>query len=330
MGVDVGDRIADYLLRKEIAQGGMGRVFLAEQLSARRPAALKVSLSDRKTQLGRRLLREASLLAAVQDPHLPQVYNIGRWKKIYYYAMEYIGGPTLKAVLDALFKAAREGGNGALIPGMILHPRQGSPAGPFPLRTMRRICDALAGVIGATAKLHEQQIVHLDITPSNILVGRDGRLVLIDFGLARHLREPLGIESRAKLGTPRYMAPEQLKRSREALDTRVDVYALGLVLYELLLLRPAIEPGPRDEVFARLTRGEILDPLQEFPEFPVGLAALLRKATARDPDDRYPDARALLQDLERFLEGEPPQALGEQQRNGRRLFAFSRQRNGGA
>jgi hypothetical protein len=160
--------------------------------------------------------------------------------------------------------------------------------------------DAARGVQYA----HENGIIHRDLKPGNLMLGRDGRVRVIDFGLARCFDDATLTPTGQLLGTPLYMSPEQVT-GRIELSAKTDIYSLGLVLYELLTLGPPITARNREELFQRII-AKSLEPLTQVnPSVGPALEAVVHKATAKDPDDRYETAGAFADDLERVLAGKP-------------------------
>jgi hypothetical protein len=181
-----------------------------------------------------------------------------------------------------------------LVPGQSLKTLARST--PMEPARAAAIVRALASAVEA---LHARSILHRDLKPENVIIRDDGEPVLLDFGLARHLDARTLTQSGALLGTPAYMAPEQAEGSGTAkLDERADVYGLGGILFELLAGRPPFEGTQVQILAAVLTKKPV------WPDAPDALATVLRKAMEKAPDDRYPTARALGEDLARYLAGE--------------------------
>src|SRR5262245_13575006 len=262
----------------------MGIVYHARQLSLNRPVALKVlgqSLT-RSTDVTR-FQREAQAAARLRHPSIAQVYFIGQDKHLCYLAMELIDGISLRRVLDRLETtgasatsldsvvqedlaeapeaqpvrfdspteeiAARGGDEAPRSAAAEINPYLSPQARE--LRTtpahIRRACEIIRDAAQALAHAHEQGVVHRDIKPDNLLLDRDGKIHLIDFGVARFFEDQSVTYTGQLVGTPLYMSPEQVT-GRGAIDARSDVYSLGLVLYELLALRPPIEATNRENL----------------------------------------------------------------------------------
>jgi tRNA A-37 threonylcarbamoyl transferase component Bud32 len=234
-------------VKELIGQGGMGAVYLARQTALDRLVALKL-VRPRETDptFAERFVREAKAMARLNHPHVVAVYESGAAGGLPYLVMEYVDGVTLR---DAM----RE--------------RKLSPAEA--LAIVPQICDALEYA-------HGQGVVHRDVKPENILLGRDGRVKIADFGLAK-VTDPAGVSltgTRQAMGTPHYMAPEQWEKPGEV-DHRADIYALGVVLYELLT--------------GELPLGRFDPPSQKI-QLDIRLDEVVLRALAKEPDRRYQHA----------------------------------------
>nr|WP_211194214.1 serine/threonine-protein kinase [Pyxidicoccus fallax] len=258
-----------------LGQGGMGLVFLAYDPMLHRNVALKF-VRGGDAELARRFLSEARAQARVRHERVCEVYEVGEIRGRGYIAMRYVDGQTL-----------------------------GQLAGSLTLeQKVLVLCQAAEGVHAA----HRAGLIHRDIKPGNILVERteEGLLVpfVMDFGLAHEARDEGGGMGGAP-GTPHYMAPEQARGEVALLDRRVDVYALGATLYLLLTGRPPFSGDTPQEVLARLQTEEPRPPRALDPDIHGDLEAIVLKCLAKERRARYASARALAEDLERFLAGEP-------------------------
>ncbi|HYO58059.1 protein kinase domain-containing protein [Archangium sp.] len=258
-----------------LGQGGMGLVFLAYDPLLRRNVALKFVRGE-DPELARRFLAEARAQARVRHERVCEVYEVGEVHGRGFIAMRYVEGQPLGQLARSLTLEQK-----------VLLLRQ-----------------AAEGVHAA----HRAGLVHRDIKPANILVERaeDGSLspFVMDFGLARDWKEE-GTASGAVLGTPHYMAPEQARGEVAQLDRRVDVYALGASLYTLLTGQPPFTGANALEVITRLQSEEPRPPRALDKDIPADLEALVLKCLEKERPARYDSARALAEDLERFLGGEP-------------------------
>jgi predicted Ser/Thr protein kinase len=262
-----------------LGQGGMGQVFLAQDLRLRRPVALKFVRGD-DAGLVQRLLSEARAQARVEHERVCQVYEVGEAQGRPFIAMQYVEGLPLHQLASQLTVEQK-----ALV-----------------------LRDAAEGVHAA----HRAGLIHRDIKPSNILVERteDGRLkpFVMDFGLARDWREDGATATGSVLGTPQYMAPEQARGEVSRLDRRADVYSLGATLYHLLTGQPPIPGANALEVLNHIASVEPRPPRAVEPHIPADLEAIVLKCLEKNRSARYDSARALAEDLDRFLCGEPVQA----------------------
>ncbi|MBZ4413811.1 protein kinase [Myxococcus sp. MISCRS1] len=260
-----------------LGQGGMGQVFLAYDPLLRRNVALKF-VKGGDPELARRFLSEARAQARVRHERVCEVYEVGEVQGRGYIAMRYVDGQPLGQLAATLTPEQK-----------VLVLRQ-----------------AAEGVHAA----HRAGLVHRDIKPGNILVERteDGGYApfVMDFGLARDWREEAG-QSGVVMGTPHYMAPEQARGDTSRLDRRVDVYGLGATLYVLLTGQTPFA-GSGQDVITRLQTQEPLPPRAVDRDIPEDLEAVVLKCLEKERSARYDSARALADDLERFLGGEPVQA----------------------
>ena len=275
-------RLGRYELREELGRGGMGVVFRAYDLELRREVALKtLLLGDKQNpELVERLLREARTAATLAHPGIVPIHDAGVIDGVPYFAMAYLRGRTLD-------RAVREP----------------------PLPSIRERVRWIARVADAVAHAHERSVIHRDLKPSNILLDDEGGVHVMDFGLARRLDEGGKLTVTGQMiGTPQYMPPEQIEGERALIGPPCDVYALGAVLYELLAGRP---PFPGDTIAEIVGKALSRDPapIRGFdPKVHPDLETVCAKALDKDPRRRYPNGRAIAQDLERWLNGEPIEA----------------------
>ncbi|MEM1026536.1 MAG: protein kinase [Planctomycetota bacterium] len=313
-----GVRLGDFRIEALIGSGGMAQVFRATQQSLGRTVALKVMpphlhLSPRNAA---RFEREVQAAARVHHTNLVGVYAAGHERGLRYYAMELIEGPTLGGVLRRLrVKPILELRLSQAVTGPDAIPDNSSPSEPSGDLTILaaivaslsnnyfdRIAEQIAAVSEAVHEAHEQGVLHRDIKPSNLLYSREGRLHLGDFGLAKLMDEPGLTQTGDTVGTPYYMAPEQLATQDRPTDRRTDVYALGATLYEMLTLLPPYPGQRREQVLAKIARDEPRPPRRINPSVPRDLETIALKALARRPRDRYGTAAELAEDLRRFTQ----------------------------
>jgi len=223
-----GDVLGDFRIVKELGRGGMAVVYLAVQQELKRQVALKVLRPGLAVEARHvdRFRREALAVARLQHPHIVAVHAVGEAQGFHYIAMEYVEGRSLAEVFDALPKdRPRTAQDLAAATGL---PRAAMEGKSFE----QAFCALLAPVARALATAHECGLVHRDVKPSNILVHKDGRAVIADFGLVQGDGDPGLSLTGEPLGTPYYMSPEQATASSARVDQRTDVYSLGVTLYE--------------------------------------------------------------------------------------------------
>lgn len=303
-------QIGDFELVREIGRGGMGVVFEARQVSLNRKVALKV-LGPGLGLTGRaidRFRHEAEAAARLHHTHIVPVYATGANDGVHYYAMELIEGPSLDRVLKHLR------GPGEAVPTALAQTTDHEPnvgvaqeaglsgsslsSGGAYFDTAARM---VAGVADALDYAHQQGVIHRDIKPGNLLVSPDGRLSLNDFGLARILEQPGMTTTGEFVGTPLYMAPEQIAAGRVPVDHRADVYSLGATLYEMLTLQPPFRGERRDQVIAQVLHKEPMAPRRINAKIPVDLETICLKAMDKDPDRRYQSAGEMAEDLRCYV-----------------------------
>jgi serine/threonine-protein kinase len=264
----VGERIGPYEVRKLLGKGGMGAVYLARDHSLDRRVALKMlpRRLSRDAEIVARFQREARALAKLRHPNLMHIYQVGTHRDHPYFAMEYIQGSTLAALVVK--------------------------AGPLPVPQVVHIA---GDVMAALDKVHQAGIIHRDIKPGNIMIDEDGRAILMDFGLARE-QQDIGLTAdHTVLGTPSYMSPEQAKG--EPLDTRTDIYSLGVVLYEMLAGKPPFQGKSAFQVLRQHIESSVPPPSSRNPDVPPELDAVIARAVAKAPADRYQTVTEMAADL---------------------------------
>ncbi len=287
--------LGDFRILREIARGGMGIVYEAEQLSMGRQVALKV-LSPATTlseQAVARFRREAQAAGRLHHTHIVPVYAMGEAQGIWYYAMELVRGRTLAQVIEDLrrFRTA---------PGAPSHPRSSSfgTAGNFHVA----VATQFAGVAEALAAAHAEGIVHRDVKPSNLILDAGGVLKVMDFGLARVEGEAAWRTLTGEvIGTPAYMSPEQTRG--DGVDARTDVYSLGATLYELLTLEAPFQGRDLPDTCARILSRDVVPPRRRNARIPRDLETIVLKAMEKERWRRYATAADLARDLRAFAEG---------------------------
>jgi len=293
-------RFGDFEIVREIGRGGMGVVYEAWQVSVERRVALKVlplALGARDGA-GRRFAREAKAAGRLSHPSIVPIFALGIEDGTPYFAMEHVDGETLEAIL-----ARRRRGEAA---------SHGSP----PLASAREVdlaycleaARAFASVAEGLQHAHALGIVHRDLKPSNLILDRDGRLRILDFGLARIEGDASLTRSGEVLGTPLYMSPEQAKGEDATVDHRADVHALGATLYEALAGEAPFRGRDTSDVMHRIVHRDPASPRRVSPRIPVDLETIVLKCLEKNPGDRYATAEALAQDLHRVVRGDPIEA----------------------
>jgi serine/threonine-protein kinase len=276
-----------YRILSKVGEGGMGAVYRADDLELGRSVAIKVlksdQLSDRRADdaqsAARRFLQEARAAAALAHPGVTTVYRVGTEGGWPYIAMEWLEGQTLEQLI-----AARR----------------------FSVEQAARIGIQVLSVLEVA---HAAGVVHRDIKPSNLMVVANGRIKVMDFGVAR-VRDSTLAHTKAGivLGTPHYAAPEQL--AGEAIDSRVDLYALGSVLYEVVVGHPPFEATSLyDQIHAVYTRPP-QPPSTLVAGVPAAFDAVLLKALAKRPDDRFATAAEMRAALQPFKSRSTPPVVG--------------------
>ena len=291
-----------YQLIERVGSGGMGTVYLAEDSVLGRRVALKIlDLPELRPELSARLLREAHILARLEHPGIVPVHDAGTLADgRVFYAMKFVEGERLDALVGRMI------------------------AIPDRLRLFQRICEAVAFA-------HARGILHRDLKPENIMVGPFGEVLVMDWGVAKILREdPEPRERRASdgvetsrnahtvtkllktehgtvLGTPGYMAPEQARGEIESLDERADIYSLGAILKFLIVSKKSDASLERDRSGAGTETASTI----ESGAVPKPVAAIAQKAMAEEPASRYASVGDLAQDVARYLDGAPVSAYPE-------------------
>jgi serine/threonine-protein kinase len=267
----------DYVLLEEIARGGMGVVYKARQLSLKRIVALKMTLSGAfASESERERFRlEAEMAANLDHPNIVPIYEVGEHQGHHFFSMKLVEGTNL----------ARQVGRLSDQP--------------------RAVAEIVATVARAVDHAHQHGFLHCDLKPANILIDREGRPHVTDFGLAKRVEDVSALTaSGAILGTPSYMAPEQASGGRSQLSPAADVYGLGAILYELLTLQPPFRAGTVMETVVQVLEHEPEPPRRLRPGVPGELETICLKCLEKAPKDRYPSAGALAEELDRYLRGE--------------------------
>jgi tRNA A-37 threonylcarbamoyl transferase component Bud32 len=296
------------------AKGGLGEVFIAEDLELHRTIALKEIQKDHanEPQSRSRFEMEAKVTGGLEHPGVVPVYGLGHYKDGRpFYAMRLIRGETLKEAAQrfhATDMSGRDPGERA--------------------RALRELLQRFIGVCNAVAYAHSRSVLHRDLKPANVMLGPFGETLVVDWGLAkpidqtetgdseaselrRSLADARGTQMGVAIGTPAYMSPEQAAGRQDLLGPASDVYSLGATLYFLLTGSPPFQAGSVQQVLRQVQAGDFPPPREVNRKVPVGLEAICLKAMAREVADRYPSALALAEDVDHWLADEPVAARRE-------------------
>ncbi|HEY7426671.1 MAG TPA: serine/threonine-protein kinase [Gemmataceae bacterium] len=312
-----------FRVRRFHAKGGLGEVFVAEDVELHREVALKQIQRDFTAhELSRaRFVLEAEITGNLEHPGIVPVYGLGTYPDGRpYYAMRFIRGETLSEAIAHF---------------------HGQAPGRYDTLEFRKLLGRFLAVCQAVAYAHNRGVLHRDLKPGNVMLGKFGETLVVDWGLAKVVGRPdAGPESAGAeellrpfqgsapetigiVGTPAFMSPEQAAGKVSELGPATDVYSLGATLYELLTNRAPFQ-GPMGAVLKQVERGEWLPPRQVIPSVPPALDAICRKAMSWRPQDRYSSAQALAEDVEHWLADEPVSAYAEPA--GARLRRWMRKR----
>jgi eukaryotic-like serine/threonine-protein kinase len=337
--------LGDFRILREIGRGGMGVVYEAEQISLRRRVALKIlpfagALDARRLQ---RFQNEAQAAACLHHTNIVPVFGIGCERSVHFYAMQYIEGQTLAAVIRELRRNTGLAGkdedepvesaapskpanapakNEACTVPYVPHaeaPRAAAadttPRAGLSTETSIQTRDyfrtvATLGIQAAEAleHAHETGVVHRDIKPANLMINSRGKLWITDFGLASCEHQAGLTMTGDLLGTLRYMSPEQALANRVTVDQRTDIYSLGVTLYELLTLEAPFGGRNRQELLRQIAFEEPRPPRRLNKAIPQELEIIILKAMEKNPADRYASAKGMADDLRHWLEDRPIRA----------------------
>ncbi|HUM71302.1 MAG TPA: serine/threonine-protein kinase, partial [Chloroflexota bacterium] len=271
----IGQHLGNYRIDSVVGRGGMATVYQGWDESLHRPVAVKVIDARYRDNpvYAQRFLQEARAVATWRHEHILQVFYAGQQDDWYYFAMEYVDGPDLSKVM-----------------------KQYADAGELmPQDDVLKIGRAVASALDYA---HSQGIIHRDVKPSNVMVARDGRITLADFGLALDAQQG---SFGGTFGTPHYIAPEQARNSATAVP-QSDLYALGVILYEMLTgAVPFDDPSPTSLAVQHLTQPPP-PPRQLNPNLNAATEAVLLKALQKQPADRYQSGAALTEALANGLQ----------------------------
>ncbi len=317
-GFESGERLGDYTIRERLGQGGMGVVYLAREAKLERDVALKIVRPDLLLfGHGReRLRREIDAIARLKHANILPVYSAGEEAGVPFFTMEFVEGCTLSEVLGYLNRRRPAELTAAALSSAVEELSRKTDGERSVRRAQAQFGStwteasfriALA-VTEALEHAHERGILHRDVKPSNVMLTRDGRVLLLDFGLAASSEPSELTLTGFPVGTLPYMPPERLRGDAEPSGVKGDIYALGLMLFELLTLRsPYLAPN------AEVMRARILEasppPIRSLnPQVPWDAETVCLTAMDRDPARRYDSASAFAEDLANVLEHRPIRA----------------------
>ncbi|MCU5745751.1 Stk1 family PASTA domain-containing Ser/Thr kinase [Staphylococcus sp. SQ8-PEA] len=270
MGHYVNER---YRITKKLGGGGMSTVYLAEDTILNRSVAVKaiaVSAGE-KEEILQRFQKEVHNLTQLSHPNIVDVYDIDEGEDDnFYIVMEYLEGPTLNDFIRAH------------------HPLD-----------VPTIINFTHQILEGIEHAHAHQIVHRDIKPHNILITKDKKLKILDFGIAKALSETAKTETNSVLGTVQYLSPEQARGERT--DKATDIYSIGIVLYEMLLGKPPFTGETAISVALQHIQSSVPNPTEQREEIPQSLSNVVLRATEKNKNDRYPTIEAMREDLNSCL-----------------------------
>jgi serine/threonine protein kinase/predicted Zn-dependent protease len=312
-------RLGDFELLRELGRGGMGIVYEARQISLKRRVALKVlpPALGMSAQAKQRFEREAQAAAKLHHTNIVPVHAIGEHDGHHFYAMDLIDGQSLDHVLRDMVDEGSNPLMEATVTQTVTELRPQRAARSSQDQATTSLSDTVAGgrewfdtvaklvadVADALHYAHGRGVIHRDIKPANLMLSREGHLSITDFGLARLLEEPGMTVSGSFLGTPAYMAPEQIAAGRINVDHRADIYSLGAVLYEMLTMQRPFGGQSREQVLAAVMTKDPPPPRRFNGKIPVDLETICLKALEKDVDRRYATAGEMAQDLRQYLQG---------------------------
>jgi serine/threonine protein kinase len=299
----------EFYVLGELGEGGVGEVLLACETVLQRNVAfkfLKPEMVD-NADVVKRFFTEASIIAQLDHPAIIPVYRVTTTKDGRIgYTMKPINGETLTDLIrESKQQVDRQGGIDAAHDSSAL------------LEHFVKVCDAIHYA-------HSKHIVHRDLKPSNIMIGPYNEVYVLDWGIAKTGEEPTELQALVEglsiddgelsertqvgtiMGTPRYMSPEQAAGRSDILDARSDQFSLGLILFEIICLSPALNGKNWIDLKTKIIEAQ-LEPLTHYSRhenIPVELRAIIKKATQKNPDDRYPSVASFARDIRRYIKGE--------------------------
>jgi outer membrane protein assembly factor BamB/predicted Ser/Thr protein kinase len=290
-GPTPGAQIGRYVIEREVGRGGMGIVYRALDPALNRPVALKLlgPAFGNEAQARQRFHREAAAIAKLKHPHIALVYEFGETDGQPFIALEWIEGSSLRELLTR--------------------------DGPWPPARALSVLEQLAAALDYA---HARNIVHRDLKPANVMVGPNGQVTLVDFGLARLANEPAITVSDSLFGTPRYVAPEQIRG--EALDGRADQYSLAVMAYEMLTGQLPFDGNTTPALLHHHLYTPPIPVTERDPSLPPHVELALQRALAKERTERFASAG----DFVAALRGETVASASESKRGNRRVVDTAR------
>ncbi len=298
------EKIGRYQILRSLGKGGMGEVFLAYDPVCKRQVALKQIRPELKNHsiMKERFLREARVAAQLTHPSIVPIFSIDPSQEAAYYTMPYVDGETLKQILKRSYEEEKE--------GEVKHPLGSSI--PALIRVFLAVCEGIAYT-------HSKGIVHRDLKPDNIIVGKYGEVLLLDWGLADFIgkseifseideneKDYKDLTRPGKVpGTLNYIAPERVRG--EPSQTTTDIYSLGILLYQLLTLRVPFQRTSVAHFRKTMHLEKLIDPFEAAPyrDIPQHLADIAKRCLRYDPNERFQSVDDIIAELKSFLEGKP-------------------------
>ncbi len=264
-GQKIGDR---YEIIRSIGEGGMANVYLAKDTILNRLVAVKILRGDlaEDEKFVRRFQREAIAASSLNHPNIVELYDVGEDNGKYYIVMEYVEGKTLKSLIKK---------RGAL--------------------TLPEVQDIMLQLTSAIAHAHQSYIVHRDIKPQNVIIQEDGRVKIMDFGIASRLNSNELTQTNSVMGTVYYLPPEQANGTTSSFKS--DIYSLGILMYELVTGSVPFKGDSPVEVAIKHMKNPLPSITEPYPEIPQSIENVILRASAKNPKNRYETALAMHEDL---------------------------------
>jgi serine/threonine protein kinase len=275
VGTTLGNR---YVIEELLGQGGMSAVYKASDPNLKRVVAVKVIHSHLSSDpdFVKRFEEEAAAVAQLRHPGIVQVHDFNRDSDTYYMVLEFVPGETLQDHLKRLNKSGRK-------------------------LSVTKAMEYMAGACDAVDYAHQRGMIHRDIKPANLMLNTLGQVILMDFGIAKIVGSQRHTATGAVVGTAMYMSPEQIKGEQP--DRRTDIYSLGVTLYEMVSGHPPFEADSAMTLMMMHINDPVPNPKKLNPEVPDSLVAIINKALAKDPNDRYQTAAQMAAALRNALAG---------------------------